>query len=440
MIDYEKLDKLMELPVSEEMLGAYIEGNLSEVERNTIEGILNDSECWAIVSEINDSEAKPENSEELPDLGTIELPSGDGNFIDIESDNIIKHFTDMRETLLNSIGDAAEGCGSVGTHMSVGEEAVDVTSSHVLQSYRDTCAIKSQQLILERFGKHLSEDELVQQAYDNGWYRPGCGTSGNDMGEILRANGVPCTNYANCNIAHVVSALADGKQVMMAVDSGELWKTSFIGKLKETIEDKIPFVGGADHALLVTGIDASDPSDVKVIVTDPGSGALNKPYPLKQFIDAAEDSKFFMTVTDNPAPNVFDAFEPGTTHLPMIGDMNYYEFMNQFSDYMQDGDVIPDSVWSDFKLSAFGAGDVGGVPKVIVSANDDHDQESDTTDNHSGSEEDNASEEQEDAQVLYDADDNDEEHNNKEDDEEDVEEEDVEEDVEENGDDDYDEA
>ncbi len=32
MIDYEKLDKLMELPVSEELLGAYIEGNLSEDE------------------------------------------------------------------------------------------------------------------------------------------------------------------------------------------------------------------------------------------------------------------------------------------------------------------------------------------------------------------------------------------------------------------------
>lgn len=444
MIDYEKLDKLMELPVSEELLGAYIEGNLSEFERNTIEGILNDSECCAIVSEINDCEGNLENSEEFPDLGTIELPGEEEYSIDLESENIFKYFTDMRETILNSLGDAAESCGSVGAHMSVGEEAVDVISSHVLQSYRDTCAIKSQQLILERFGKHLTEDELVQQAYDNGWYRPGCGTSGNDMGEILRANGVPCTNYANCNIAHVVSALADGKQVMMAVDSGELWETSFIGKLKETIEDKIPFVGGADHALLVTGIDASDPSDVKVIVTDPGSGALNKPYPLKQFIDAAEDSKFFMTVTDNPAPNVFDAFEPGTTHLPMIGDMNYYEFMNQFSDYMQDGDVIPDSVWSDFKLSAFGAGDVGGVPEVIMPENDDHDQESDT-DNHSGSEEENASEEQEEARVLYDADDNDEEHDNKEDEEEeDVEgedaEEDVEEDVEEDGDDDYDEA
>lgn len=253
----------------------------------------------------------------------------------------------------------------LGAHMKVGEEAVDVESPHVKQSHNDTCAIKSQQLVLEKFGIHRTEDELVQQAYDNGWYRPGGGTKTTDMGKILNDNGVSCTNYENGNIAQVVSALADGKQIIMGVDSYELWEAPSWRKLWEKIEDRLPLVGGADHALLVTGIDASDPSDVKVIVTDPGSGALNKPYPLKQFIDAAEDSRFFMTVTDNPAPDVFDAFEPGTTHLPMIGDMNYYEFINQFSDYMQDGDVIPDSVWDDFKLSAFGAGTVGIIPEDV---------------------------------------------------------------------------
>ena len=415
MIDYEKLDKLMELPVSEEMLGAYIEDNLSEIERNTIESILNDSECCAIVSEINDGEANPENSEEFPDLGTIELPGGEEFFIDVESDNIIKYFTDMRETILNSLVDTAETCGSVGAHMRVGEDAIDVTSSHVLQSYSDTCAIKSQQLILERFGKYISEDQLVQQAYDNGWYRPGYGTSVSDMGEILRENGVPCTNYSNCNIAHVVSALADGKQIMMAVDSGELWESSYLGKLLEKIEDRMPLIGGADHALLVTGVDASDPSDVKVIVTDPGSGALNKPYPLKQFIEAAEDSRFFMTVTDNSAPNVFDAFEPGTTHLPMIGEMNYYEFMNQFCDYMQDGDVIPDNVWSNFKLSAFSAEGIEQEVAVHVSSvNPNHEQTSDSI-NFDGDDEDKTTEKHEEGQMHHAADDEDENRENEED-------------------------
>ncbi len=40
MIDYEKLDKLMELPVSEEMLGAYIEGNLSPEEALDISALI----------------------------------------------------------------------------------------------------------------------------------------------------------------------------------------------------------------------------------------------------------------------------------------------------------------------------------------------------------------------------------------------------------------
>lgn len=40
----------------------------------------------------------------------------------------------------------------------------------VQQQYPDTCAIKSQQLILEDFGIDVSENQLVQTANANGWY------------------------------------------------------------------------------------------------------------------------------------------------------------------------------------------------------------------------------------------------------------------------------
>ena len=40
MIDYEKLDALMELPVSEEMLGAYVEGNLHGSELREVQNII----------------------------------------------------------------------------------------------------------------------------------------------------------------------------------------------------------------------------------------------------------------------------------------------------------------------------------------------------------------------------------------------------------------
>ena len=40
MIDYDKLDSLMELPVSEEMIGAYLEGNLHGAELREVQNIV----------------------------------------------------------------------------------------------------------------------------------------------------------------------------------------------------------------------------------------------------------------------------------------------------------------------------------------------------------------------------------------------------------------
>ena len=379
MLDFDKLNMLTsDQEVSDELLAAYIDGNTTEEENIFVEQHIPTEEIDTIIETTEDCQSFQEyisvwdGDYGFWELGLPPVLTHDGEINTLNQSNIsfefpickgeilgdteiTKYYNIMKDILSIDLNGVCESYGNVGSQMSVGENAMNVTSAQVLQSYADTCAIKSQQLVLEKYGIYRTEDQLVQQAYENGWYRPGGGTHPSDLGEILKANGVPCTNYEDGNIAQVVSALADGKQIIMGVDSGELWETSHVGKLWERIEDKLPLVGGADHALMVTGIDASDPSNVKVIVTDPGTGDLNKTYPLKQFIDAAEDSKFFMTVTDVPTPNIFDALAPGTTHLPMIGDMNYYEFMNKFSNYMHDGDTIPDDVWNDFKLSAFGA-------------------------------------------------------------------------------------
>ena len=55
MIDYEKLDALMELPVSEEMLGAYLEGNLHGSELREVQNIIEqDSFVADIISDTDD--------------------------------------------------------------------------------------------------------------------------------------------------------------------------------------------------------------------------------------------------------------------------------------------------------------------------------------------------------------------------------------------------
>ena len=267
-------------------------------------------------------------------------------------------------------GSVGETAGSVGTviaitgvlshemaegPMQVGEAPINGYSSYVKQGYRDTCAINAQKIILDAYGKSYTEEQLIQQAIENGLYEEGKGTSLDHMGGLLELNGCPCTNYVFGNVADLTRALAEGKMVMMAVDSGELWTKNLIGKIWEKIEDYIPFINGADHALLVTGIDARDPNNVLVVVTDPGSGDLNKTYPIEQFVDAAKDSLFFMTVTDNPRPHVFDSYAQGNVHnLPQIGALTYEDFIKDYSIYFGSEKLMPSDVIEQYSSAILG--------------------------------------------------------------------------------------
>lgn len=208
-----------------------------------------------------------------------------------------------------------------------GESAKNIVSDYVRQNYSDTCAIKSQQLILENFGINLSEEQLRNEAMAYGWYTPGGGTPMEDVGKLLELHGVKVHQYVNGNIFNVVNELAQGHNVIMGVDSGELWHYGFLEKL----EDKL--LGGerADHALIVSGIDTSDPTDVKVIITDPGTGDFCKEYSFSQFVDAAKDSNFFMVTTHQAEPHVFDSIGEGIQHLPYIDSMPYQDFRDEFA-------------------------------------------------------------------------------------------------------------
>lgn len=208
-----------------------------------------------------------------------------------------------------------------------GESVHNIVSDYIRQNYNDTCAIKSQQLILEKFGINLSEEQLREEAMLHGWYMVGEGTPMEDVGKLLELHGVKVHQYVNGNIFNLVNELAQGHNVIMGVDSGELWHYNFFEKLEDN------YLGGekADHALIVSGIDTSDPNDVKVIITDPGTGDFCKEYSFSHFIDAANDSNFFMVTTDSPEPNIFDNFGLDIYHLPYIGNMSYQDFYDNYA-------------------------------------------------------------------------------------------------------------
>lgn len=163
----------------------------------------------------------------------------------------------------------------------------------VYQFYNDTCAIKSQQLVLQQFGINVSQEELIDIAKMNGWYAEGYGTPMNMVGKLLEHYGVGVKATDGNNIFNISNELAQGHQVIVGVDemelidpNGQWWVDTIKGQQ-------------ANHALVVSGIDTSDPDNVKVIITDPGTGNKLMEYPADQFIDAWKDSNCFMVSTDS---------------------------------------------------------------------------------------------------------------------------------------------
>ena len=197
----------------------------------------------------------------------------------------------------------------------------------VQQIYPDSCAIKSQQLILNDFGINVSEVDLVQIAAERGWYNGG--TTPEDVGKLLELANIPITQQYDANVFNLVNELAQGHKVIVGVDSDELWYgdnvvSKFINWLKDFFHGEIP-----NHALIVAGIDTSDPENVKVIITDPGTGEEGKPYPLEQFMDAWADSKCYMMSTDLSVPNVIkgmENFNYNVGHIDNISGMDYHDF------------------------------------------------------------------------------------------------------------------
>lgn len=193
------------------------------------------------------------------------------------------------------------------------------------QSYCDTCAIKSQQIILNEFGIPVTEDQLVKFSYDHGWYKgDGTGTTFEDVGNLLEQANIPCTRQSNANVFNLMNELSQGHKIIVGVDSGELWGDKFSAWYKDFFVGDTP-----DHAIIVSGIDTSDKNNIKVIVTDPGNGDYHKEYPLDQFMDAWSDSSCYMVSTDIPVPQVVDGmqnFDYELGHIDSVAGMDYNNF------------------------------------------------------------------------------------------------------------------
>lgn len=348
-----RLNDIQELPISEEILGAYVEGILQGTELDTVmEQISSDTSLEEILNDI--AETDTENSAEAShpwnlydgDYGYWELglppilptsgimPEDDKEKIDdfsIESDRIQAEETLSLQNAENSIGNNLLNSNVMANNdktIIYGETAENICDPVYVQQPDDhSCALRSQQIVLRDFGIDIPFKDLEQIALDCQIYTNE-GTYTYDIGKVLQLAGVGMHQTAGNTVDDLINELAQGHRVIVSVDANELWYNNTIsGKLKNWFEDAIGHQGG-NHALIVAGIevDPAHPANNKVILTDPGAGHLRIEYPMEQFKDAWGDSNCFMAATNDPAPYQYDA----ATGMEVPSNFAVQQYVNDF--------------------------------------------------------------------------------------------------------------
>lgn len=183
------------------------------------------------------------------------------------------------------------------------------------QSTPFSCVPKTEQGILKSFGEHLSEAHLCTEAAEHGRLTSTDGISIENVGKELELHGIDTHSVKDATIGDIVYELAHGHKVIAGVKAEKL-----LGGANH------PFHGlngeGANHAIWVTGIDKTDPNDIKIIVNDSADphGAA-KEYSLQQFKDAWKDSGYFYVATDKAPSNLHDIVPSFDQHQGVFPDM-----------------------------------------------------------------------------------------------------------------------
>lgn len=222
-----------------------------------------------------------------------------------------------------------------------GETSLNIKDPIFIRQPDDhSCALRSQQIVLRDFGIDIPFKDLERLAKENGVYSDD-GTYMIDVGKVLDLAGVDMHQVIGSNMYDLTNELAQGHRVIVGVDANELWyNDSLTDKLKNWFDDVTGHQGG-NHALIVAGVEVNpkDPSDVRVILTDPGSGDLRIEYPMKQFMDAWKDTNCFMAATDNPAPYQYDPVTGKEVPSNFVIEQHFNDFVAEHS-YQLSPDMI----------------------------------------------------------------------------------------------------
>lgn len=174
-----------------------------------------------------------------------------------------------------------------------------------MQAEPNNCSVVAELMIIRQFGYELSQERANFIAKLNGWYYPSRGgTPLRDIGNLMSKYGISSHTQIQANLQDLIHELKAGHGVIVGIRSVQPQRRPSY----TAIEPSPDSIGGFDerqnHAVLVTGIDTSDPIFPKIIINDPGAvDGAGKACSIEQFLDEWRAGGLFYVATDAPLPN-----------------------------------------------------------------------------------------------------------------------------------------
>lgn len=400
-----RFNDIQDIPVSEEMIGAYVERKLNVSDLQKVEEAFSNlagmNDFLASVRELIDQKELDANNPAIHDFIAgidVEILTD----LDFSIDAVNMDESSTEEKNISAFGDREHNQtlsflaennktqSRMKEHKTFGYESNKAENKYdpiIDQGPRPSCAIRSQEIILRDYGIAIPQEELIAFASQQGWYSDDPehgGTPEYAVGNLLEACGIPTMRTENATIYDIIAELRAGHRVIVSVDADELWVKQeptlykrLFGEFKNRVQDavdKLNGVQGANHALIVAGVTVNpkDPSDMHVTLIDSGSGDVCIEYSLKDFQNALEDSNCYMVSTTIPAPYQYN-YE---THEmePSSFNTNYYSSMAALPVGLNNEFSLEDSYYEKYA-------DYEPVYDVIAVHCNDSEQEVHTGDN-----------------------------------------------------------
>ena len=254
------------MEITNQLLAAYAEGNVTEAERNAVRQYLT------------------EHPEELESVMIMMDRDYDIQLRERHHSDHSRGFDLELDDLLNEID-----FGDSDSIKPTSANVIPILSKAAQNNEDNLCAIRCEGYALRALGIEITDEELEKEAKERGLIKPE-GTVLHDIGQLSAKHGLFVSRRYECKISDIIKALKYGDVVIAVIDSTELSLEPEESERRDELEGERP-----NHAVIVKAVDVEENY---ITLLNPGISNDLLYYPLDVFIGAWNDSANYLIISN----------------------------------------------------------------------------------------------------------------------------------------------